>query len=233
MLREAERLGDNMACEYCNDTGERIYRDKDGRTCCCVCNMCSTWRDGRIATLKSAACLPNKGDFNLVSHAHDYVEGFTQIEKDNQNWLMFAGRPGTGKTTQASILGREIIERYLRRVRFFNAFDFTSALIASKRRQSDYDVIMGRFLNADVAILDDLLKIVPSKKSFEFEEFHSVLLEALWGRYDSGRPTIITTQVDFNVFNDFDSAFASRFIEKCRKEFIIKFNEQSRNWRVE
>lgn len=219
-------------CDICEGTGERVYKDERGRTCLTVCTACNAWRDRRKAQLYKVANLPEKNNFDLAMRVSEFASDFREISKSSKNWLLLTGRPGTGKTTQATMLGRELIDRYLRRVKFFNSFDLFRKLVSAKRRAVDYEQTLNRFLDADVVILDDLLKVVPDKNSFDFEDFRNVALEALWGRYDGGKPTIFTSQASFIDFNNFDSAFASRFLEKCDKRFIIKFDDTCQNWRI-
>lgn len=219
-------------CDICNGTGERVYRDENGRACVAVCTDCDTWRNARKANLYKYANLPVKENYELNADVYRYVEDFRTLCSTRKNWLLISGRPGTGKTTQATLLGRELIDRYLRRVKFFNAFDFFRQLASAKCKSQNYESIMDKFLDVDIAILDDLLKIVPAENSFEYEDFKSVVLEALWGRYDGGKPLIITTQASSSNFVAFDAAFASRLAEKCSKEQMIKFTEDSKNWRI-
>lgn len=219
-------------CDFCNDTGERLYKDEFGRNCFTVCTYCNVWRDRRKEQLYKVANLPVKGTFELSSGVAEFASDFREISHDTRNWILLTGRPGTGKTTQATMLGHELIDRYLRRVKFFNSFDLFRKLLSAKRRAVDFDATLRPFLDADVVILDDLLKVVPDRNSYDFEEFRTVALEALWGRYDGGKPTVITSQVSFKDFNKFDTAFASRFLEKCEKRFIVKFGDDSPNWRI-
>ena len=222
-----------MNCDFCDGTGERIYRDEKGRSCVTVCTYCNTWRNRRKEVLYNAAHLPIKcGEYELVPNVADYAEEFNSLKNNPKNWLMLSGRPGTGKTTQATLLAHELIDRYLKRVLFFNSFDLFRRLVSSKKRVDEYDRIVDSFLDADVAILDDLLKVVPDRNSFEYADFKTVSLEVLWRRYDSGKPTVITSQVGFTEFMNFDSAFTGRVLEKCEDRFIVKFGENARNWRV-
>ncbi|MDO5307980.1 MAG: ATP-binding protein [Planctomycetia bacterium] len=217
----------------CGGLGVILSRDEKGRVFARSCHVCRIQQKRRVdALLKNSgipeACATN---FTISPIAADYVTRFPQLRRSN-SWILFAGKPGAGKTTQAAWLAREIVTRYQARVRFYTAFDLTRRLTALKRRNDQYERVFQDYLHADLVVVDDFLKTIPSRNSFNFEDFHATTIELLWSRYDARRPVAITTQCAFDQIAQFDSALASRIVESCDSR-VVAYRADAVNWRLQ
>jgi len=175
--------------------------------------------------------LPTTPNVALCSVAEEFVENYREIRESRKNWLLFVGPPGTGKTTQAALTARRLIEQKLTPTRFYNAFDLTRRLVALRTRQAEFEKIFEEFAEVPVVVLDDFLKVVPSPNSFDYENIREATTRAIWARYDARRPTIITTQRSLNDVWRFDEALAGRVFEMCGGR-VVEFGGNSKNWRL-
>lgn len=182
--------------------------------------------------MQAKSGIPATASVGLSEKAADYIKNFDEIRKSRQNWIAFLGAPGTGKTTQAALSARLLIDKKLVPVRFYNAFDLTRKLIATRSRPADYEAIFSEFEEAPVVVLDDFLKILPSPNSFEYASFKEAATRAIWARYDARKPLILTSQRTQKEFWDFDEALAGRVFEMCAGR-VVEFGENSKNWRLE
>lgn len=176
--------------------------------------------------------IPATAPVGLEGEAKDYLKNFGEIKESRQNWIAFLGAPGTGKTTQATLLARLLIDKKLIPARFYNAFDLTRKLIATRSRPAEHEAIFNEFEKAPVVVLDDFLKILPSPNSFEYANFKEAATRAIWARYDARKPLILTSQRTQKEFWNFDEALAGRVFEMCAGR-VVEFGENSKNWRLE
>ena len=221
---------DSSVCPYCGDEG-RYITTQDGATMVVRCNHCTSYHDGRVKRLLDKANLPCLANVSPIALAKEYVDNFPRLMNERNNWMIFIGAPGVGKTTQASWTAREVIDRYYKSVRFYNAIDWSRKMMAAKRRNEERGRLFSGFEEADLVVLDDFLKSIPRQGSYEYEDFREAMLEAFWSRYDARKPMIVTTQLDFQQIAAFDEALAGRLFEMCGQRKVC-YNQNATNWRL-
>ena len=217
------------ACPVCGGTGYVFRRNEKGYVYIHECNACNMIKKERISLLLNVAQLPEV-KIALAPHVQSlkYVSNFCN---DRPNWMIFTGKTGSGKTTEATWVAKKLIEEKGAYARFYNAYDLTRQLIATKRRIDEHEELIDEIKNLDLMILDDFLKTIPQQGSFSYAEFVEATLEIVWTRYDVRKPLIITTQSSIKALTSFDSALAGRIVE-LSQDYVIVFDNQSKNWRV-
>jgi DNA replication protein DnaC len=222
----------NDVCPACGGDGVVVCHDVDGSNVVRPCLKCNGLKKKRVATLYKLSGIPNRLAPNpkIDGAVRAYVDLYPAIRRGN-NWLMLIGKPGSGKTTQATWLARELIDRYMTRVRFYNAFDLVRRLVALRKRNDEFERDMNEFVGAELVVLDDFLKNLPDKKSFNYSDYKETLLELIWARYDSKKPLVITTQRSFMSIAQFDSALAGRIAEACAGRVVV-FDSDAKNYRI-
>lgn len=223
---------DPNACPYCGGDGEIIERNENGYTVVRTCKHCNAWRKRRVARLLASAKLPEKClgvDVRPHPQTRQFIDNF---HPNKHEWLLFVGKPGTGKTTEAAWAAREIIKHKMATVRFYNAYDVMRQLVASKRRNDDHGALTRELDEIDLIVLDDLFKALPSPKSYDYADFVAAILEIVWARYDAGKPLIVTTQADFKYISQIDAALAGRIAELCKDSTVV-FGRDATNWRLQ
>ena len=216
-------------CEYCDDEGYVVCRDRFGRTRRVVCERCDAAAKNKRGAILRGASFPSVAPTPFWRDVAEYVDRFDEISKTSKNWLLLAGKTGSGKTTQAVNAAREIASRNLIPTKYFNAVELFRRLRASTNRAQDFETIFDSVATKKLAVVDDVLKYVPSRNSFDYETYKSVIVEFFWIRYEKRLPTIITTQSTLNDLQEFDDALFGRIIESSRIKFI---NETATNWRL-
>ena len=222
----------NDSCLECNGSGWIITRDPEGRNYASRCRVCNDARAQRREILYKYSGLPRRSRANVApcATAREYARAFPRL-RDGNNWMMIIGKPGAGKTTQAIWLVCELIDRYSASARFHNAFDLVRKFVALRKRNEEFEREFDRYLAADLIVIDDFLKIMPSEKSFNYADYKETLLELIWARYDARKPLVITSQRDFDDIAVFDSALAGRIAEACEGR-VVAFAANAVDWRT-
>ena len=224
--------GSFESCPECYGDGHVYRRDARGRLFASPCPVCRGLEKERVKTALKLSGVPNVGggcEIELTRVIAEYARRFRR--GDFSEWLLLTGKPGTGKTTQAAELAKRIIAQG-GSVRFYNALYLTRRLIANRKRVVEFDRDFDEFRNADLVVLDDFLKSVPSQTSYEFNDFYAVTCELIWTRYDDRKPLVVTTQKSFNDVAIFDSALASRIVEMGRGRFVT-LGRDATNYRIQ
>ena len=109
--------------------------------------------------------------------------------------IVFIGKTGTGKSGLASgILREAVVSGY--RGRFYNTQDLLDELYASLADRST-PRLLRRLCNYDLLVLDELGYLNLTKE--QMNGFFKLMKE----RYEANRPTIITTNLNFEEWYDF------------------------------
>ena len=144
--------------------------------------------------------------------AKNFVKNFKELLKDN-NGLIFHGNVGTGKTYLAACIANKIIEEYQIRVKMRNI-----PQIINDIEKGGFDIDKNDYYkklsSVPLLILDD----------FGIERntgyVNEIIYQIINTRYESRKPTIISTNIPLNVImdgnNDIDKErIYSRLREMC------------------
>lgn len=217
-------------CPTCDGTGVELTTDEFGRTFSRSCATCGGLDRIRERAQFRAAKIPRLPErVDVAPAAARYVADFKRLTPGS-NWILFSGRAGSGKTTNAAWIATEIITRYKLETKFYPAYDIVRR-IATTKSATERDRLIDEAVSTPFVVLDDFLKIFPNKSSYQYSDFFEATLEIVWGRYDARRPLAITTQRDFRFVAEFDAALAGRIVESCDGR-IVSFGADAKNWRL-
>lgn len=216
------------SCPACNGTGYVVKNDENGRPVCAQCTICNMIEENRLLRLNQNSNLPETISVPPVPEALKFMRDYSPTLK---KWLLFAGKTGSGKTTQAVSVARQLINKRYAKVSFYNAYDLTRKLTASKRRVDDHEHLVDEIATVDLLVLDDFLKVVPRPDAFGYTEFLESTYEIIWARYDSGKPMILTTQATRNSMVQIDAALAGRIVERSRG-YVVYYSDNAPNRRL-
>lgn len=217
-------------CKVCDDTGWVYTRNDKGYTVATYCPACDRINKQREEQLFKAAKIPQLPDNYKPSE--DIVKYVNELRncKDRDNWILFTGRPGTGKTTAAAWIATQVIKKHKQPVRFYSTFNLVTN-ITMCRTVSDRTKMVGEATEAPFVVFDDFLKTFPKPESYQYHNYFEAVVELFWFRYENHMPTCITTQASLEDIINFDVAFASRLVDRCDGR-IISFGDEATNWRI-
>ncbi len=183
------------SCPICDDTG-----NANGKLCACV-------RDEYISALKSICEIEKRAPFKFedanfetikdenqkanLKKLYEYFKAYAlRIPKVNIKNILFTGNAGTGKTSLASAIARETIERG-KSVKYVSAYEFNTAMLNTHTSPlSERGSRLHDYITADLLVIDDL-GMEPVLKNVT----EPYLLLVLEERINRGLCTIITTNL--------------------------------------
>ena len=151
-------------------------------------------------------------DRQEVIIAKNFVKNFKELSKDN-NGLIFHGNVGTGKTYLAACIANKIIEDYQIRVKMRNI-----PQIINDIEKGGFDIDKNDYYrklsSVSLLILDDF----GIERNTEY--VNEMVYQIINTRYESKKPTIISTNIPLGVImngsNDIDKErIYSRLREMC------------------
>lgn len=151
-------------------------------------------------------------DRQEVIIAKNFVKNFKELSKDN-NGLIFHGNVGTGKTYLAACIANKIIEDYQIRVKMRNI-----PQIINDIEKGGFDIDKNDYYrklsSVSLLILDDF----GIERNTEY--VNEMVYQIINTRYESKKPTIISTNIPLDVImngsNDIDKErIYSRLREMC------------------
>lgn len=129
------------------------------------------------------------GQRKAFAIAKDFGDRFV-MHRDRGDWLVFAGRPGNGKTMLATSVLQQVCRQGFTG-RYTTCAEMVQAVRATWGRDGEgreADVISA-FCEVDLLVVDEIGSQTAS------ESVQSILHEVLCGRYGSMRPTILASNL--------------------------------------
>lgn len=153
----------------------------------------------------------------MYSCAKDYADSFSQITKEENNWLVFLGEPGCGKTHLSMAVANVLIRQDIQ-VLYFQHVEGFSELKDMLRNENGIKERIDRMKKVRLLIWDDLWKKKKGQepRPWEFE----TVFEVLNYRYLNLLPTIISSEKTPQELMEIDKAIGSRILERGKKHSI-------------
>ena len=151
----------------------------------------------------------------IFGASKDYCNNFNKMldrSYDDKFNLLFYGMPGLGKTFMCNAIAKDILDRCYSVV-YYSACDLAKTIISDafnngSNEDEQLHVEVKNVYDCDLLILDDL-GTEPNNKIFTSELFNIINM-----RYNSHKPTIISTNLDMNDLREkYTERISSRLIE--------------------
>ena len=159
------REDDKPSCPYCDDQGF-IIETVDGRTFSRPCDHCKreeAQREERQFENAQIPRLPMRFIPNKTSE--EYLRDFNNLGRDN--WILFTGRAGSGKTTNAAWIATGVIKKYKQSVRFYSAYNVVRRIVQARR--AEREKLVEEAVQTPFIVLDDFLKVFPITTQVDFK----------------------------------------------------------------
>jgi len=145
-----------------------------------------------------------------------------------KNMLLYHGSPGCGKTRFCAALTEWAVTNFMS-FRKYRELDLLSKLRSSMgEKNADYSLILDQMIDDDLIILDDVGSgINPDKVSYKDLEWRrEIFFNFLDNRYNSMKPTIITSNFSRKEFNDVYSDRIESRLFSSENKFISIFGSE-------
>jgi DNA replication protein DnaC len=140
----------------------------------------------------------------------DYCKQFPSIRHERRNSVLYQGQVGSGKTHLSMAICNNIMEFHKVGVVYMPYREEITRIKQTVTDEINYNNAIGRFKNAPVLMIDDLLK---GKNS---EADVNILFEIINFRYLNNMPMVISTEKTIDELLSFDEGTMSRVIEMAR-----------------
>lgn len=141
-------------------------------------------------------------------------------------WFVMAGSVGAGKTHLCTALCGELLKRGVS-VRYVIWRDLTVQAKAVVNDGEAYQAIVEPLKRVKVLYIDDLFKTGGHKAT---NGDINLAFELLNHRYNSGLPTVLSSELTVEDITDIDEAVGSRIYQRSRNYYIALRGR--RNWRL-
>lgn len=161
---------------------------------------------------------------DLSNCGFHYLRNF---KKEDGQWLVALGQPGSGKTHISMAVSNELIKRFIP-VLYFQHVEGMKELVSIISKNGDISEKKERMKTVDVLYWDDLFKPPKQPTAFDIE----TAFEVLNYRYLNLLPTIISSERTPEQLAMIDEATGSRIIERSRGHLVV-LEGKGLNYRLE
>ena len=160
----------------------------------------------------------NHGEAKNTETARFYVKHWEEMKRDNIG-LLFWGAVGTGKSFLAGCIANALLEQEIP-VRMTNFAEVLNNLSSNFSEKNEYIKSLCRF---PLLILDDFG--MERGTEYGLEQIYAVID----GRYRSGKPLIVTTNLTLNELNNPRDTAHARIYDRLKEMCVpVKFSGESR-----
>ena len=204
----------SKTCPKCDGAG---WFFKDGKRYLCGCQRA----EERVIRRKYSN-LPEFTHYPLLPVTQRFINDYDTIKKSGRNWIMYTGKSGSGKSTQAYM----IVDTLLNSSKpvYAKCFLYQDLIHELTAFRFDYDRFydsLDNILDAELILLDDFIDVIPRPESFE----EQVVLTIIKKRYNQRKPLILTSeltpQMFRNLFPRHGEALLGRIVEMCDSRIDI------------
>ena len=224
-------------CQACQDKGFALLDDRTARVCACQeqarierlfksSRITPAFQDKTFASFETDKCNPMVRKMRDV--AKSYSDQFKEIDREN-NWLVFLGQPGSGKSHLTLAVANELIRQSIP-VLYFQHVEGFKEMVGMIRRNEDIQPKIEEMKTVAVLLWDDFWKPVRDKRNpsaFEIE----TSFEIINYRYLNLLPTIINSERTPKELVTIDEATGSRIIERGKGRLVVVEGIEN-NWRL-
>lgn len=210
-----------QVCEKCGGRGFIEY-EKDGYTFAktCECQELKYAKE-RLERSGISAEFQKKGFKNFNDRGLDllkkaksiglqYCKEFPEIRNTRRNSVLYQGQVGSGKTHLSMAICNNIMTVHRVGCIYMAYREEITKIKQTVTDSMNYSNAVGRFKNAQVLMIDDLLKGKNSEADI------NILFEIINHRYLNNLPMVISTEKTTDELLDFDEGTMSRVIEMAR-----------------
>lgn len=225
-------------CPKCQDHGAIIVQDEDGYETTTFCECYYAKRADEAKERNGIAGLfRTKSLKNFRSKTEDQKLAKKQASKYLNDYfdksLIVCGHVGSGKTHIAVAVAAELESRNIR-IMFLDYAEMIQKLEELKSGSFEYRDYLGRIKNADLLVIDDLLKTGYTEwnGTYKLKTFHKeVVYKIVNYRYNNKKPMIVTTELNIEKMFLIDEAIGSRLLDMAGDN-TIEFNDDNDNYRL-
>lgn len=227
--RSAGTLSDGVNCTVCHNKGHILDIDTWGNE---VMRECPCMRRREIVRYARTSGLGNLTDkrFKTFEATEEWQESMLSAAVrfaktfSGREWIILLGQSGSGKTHLCAAIANNLLGAGYE-VKYML---WTTAVRDLKRLALDaeYDRLMSRYKNAQVLYIDDLFKGKVTEADIQ------IAYDLINARYNTGRATILSTELTAADLIRIDGATAGRIIERAGEYRIEIKPDNAKNWRL-
>lgn len=152
----------------------------------------------------------------LFDCSREYAERFEAIRQKENNWLVFLGEPGCGKTHLSMAVANHLLNSGVQ-VLYFPHVEGINELRNAVTQEGELAEKLDRMKKVPVLIWDDMFKGREVPTDFVLEK----MFEILNYRYLNLLPTVINSERFPEQLIEIDKAVGSRILERGRGRMVV------------
>lgn len=152
----------------------------------------------------------------MLDCAREYAERFEAVQQTENNWLVFLGEPGCGKTHLSMAVANHLLNTGVQ-VLYFPHVEGVNELRNAVTQEGALAEKIDGMKKVPVLIWDDIFKGRETPTDFVLEK----MFEVLNYRYLNLLPTVINSERTPEQLIEIDRAVGSRILERGRGHMVV------------